>query len=68
MSEPDSTLAHQIRALSTELVELACTLECRGRLDAADLAATVSARLAELAAEHSADTPVQLSEITEAVR
>jgi hypothetical protein len=68
MSEPDSTLAHQIRALSTELVDLACTLESRGRLDAADLAVTLSARLAELAAEHSANTPAQLSGIPEAVR
>jgi hypothetical protein len=68
MSVPDSTLAYQIRALSTELIELACTLESRGRLDAADLAVTLSARLAELAAEHSANTLAQLSEITEAVR
>ena len=38
----------QLDQLRVELVELAFTLECRGRLDAADLALAVAARLDEL--------------------
>jgi hypothetical protein len=38
----------QLDQLRIELVELAFTLECRGRLDAADLALAVAARLEEL--------------------
>jgi hypothetical protein len=38
----------QLDQLRVELVELAFTLECRGRLDAADLALAVAARLEEL--------------------
>ncbi len=38
----------QLDQLRVELVELAFTLECRGRLDAADLALAVAARLNEL--------------------
>lgn len=37
--------------LRLELVDLAFTLECRGRLDAADVAMTTSARVAELCEE-----------------
>jgi hypothetical protein len=37
--------------LRTELVDLAFTLECRGRLDAADVAMTTSARVGELCEE-----------------
>ena len=38
----------QLDQLRVELVELAFTLESRGRLDAADLALAVAARLDEL--------------------
>jgi len=38
----------QLEQLRVELVELAFTLEGRGRLDAADLALAVAARLGEL--------------------
>ena len=38
----------QLDQLRVELVDLAFTLEGRGRLDAADLALAVAARLAEL--------------------
>ncbi len=38
----------QLDQLRVELVELAFTLECRGRLDAADLAMAVANRLGEL--------------------
>lgn len=37
--------------LRTELVELAYTLECRGQLEAADVAMTTFARVGELCAE-----------------
>ena len=54
---PDET-ADAIRAklerLRIELVELAFRLECRGRLDAADVAVTTSLRVAELHDELSA--------------
>ena len=39
----------QLDELRVELVELAFTLECRGRPDAADLALAVAARISELA-------------------
>jgi hypothetical protein len=48
-------LRGQLRDLQTELVEAAVTFDRRGRLDAADLALSVSARLGELlaaSAEH----------------
>ncbi|MBK8856642.1 MAG: hypothetical protein IPN11_02855 [Opitutaceae bacterium] len=38
----------RLAQLRVELVELAFTLECQGRLDAADLALAVAARLEEL--------------------
>jgi hypothetical protein len=40
--------------LRTELVDLAFTLECRGQLDAADVAMTTSARVGELCDELAA--------------
>ena len=41
----------ELAALRTELVDRAFVLECRGRLDAADEAMTISARIAELLEE-----------------
>jgi hypothetical protein len=42
--------------LRTELVELAYTLDVRGRLDAADVAMTTSARIGELCDELRVDS------------
>lgn len=44
-------LLRQLETLRTELVELAYSLEVRGRRDAADVAMTTSARIAELCAD-----------------
>jgi hypothetical protein len=49
-ADPQYLLA-RLNALRTELADLAFTLERRGRLDAADLAVTVSARVAEICDE-----------------
>ncbi|MBC8011762.1 MAG: hypothetical protein H7067_16880 [Burkholderiales bacterium] len=49
MSETD--LIGRIDALRGELVELAFTMELRGRIDAADVATGAAARLGELCAE-----------------
>lgn len=52
MSEPKARLAlEKFAALRTELVDRAFVLECRGRLDAADEAMTISAQLAEILEE-----------------
>jgi hypothetical protein len=49
MTEGSSNLImSKLAALRTELVDLAFILECRGRVDAADVAMTTSARIAEL--------------------
>ena len=47
---PSSTglILEKLDGLRTELVDLAFILECRGRLDAADVAMTTSARVAQL--------------------
>lgn len=47
-------LLGQLRGLQTELVELAFTLDRRGRPEAADVALTISGRLGELHAEFAA--------------
>ena len=47
----EKPLLVKLEQLQTELVELAVTLERRGHLDAADVALTTSARLAELTTE-----------------
>lgn len=52
---------HKVDQLRRELVDLAFTLECRGRLDAADVAMTTSARLAELCDEAARTSPPVLS-------
>lgn len=41
----------KLAALQVELIEQACTLERRGRIDAADVARATSARIAEFCAE-----------------
>jgi hypothetical protein len=41
----------KLDGLRTELVDLAFTLECRGRPEAADVAMTTAARVGELGAE-----------------
>jgi len=48
------TVLEKLAALRTELADLAYTLECRGQLDAADVAITTSVRLGELCAEFEA--------------
>lgn len=45
------SLAEKLDDLRLELVELAFTLDQRGRVDAADVAMTTSARIAELCNE-----------------
>jgi len=44
----------KLDGLRAELVDLAFNLECRGQLDAADVAITTSARVAELREELTA--------------
>lgn len=44
-------LLGQLRGLQTELIELAFTLDRRGRPEAADVALTISGRLGELHAK-----------------
>ena len=50
LSAPPALLG-KLRGLQTELLELAFTLDRRGRPDAADVALTISGRLGELHAE-----------------
>jgi hypothetical protein len=45
------TVRAKIAALRAEFVELAFDLECRGRLDAADVAMAAAARIEEVADE-----------------
>ena len=44
-------LLERLHALRTDLVDLAFTLECRGQMEAADVAIATSARLQELCDE-----------------
>jgi hypothetical protein len=53
MSIKTNTLLKKLDQLRTELVELAFTLDSRGRFDASDVAMTTSARVAELCEELS---------------
>ena len=46
-----ASVPEKLAALRTELVELAYRLERQGRLDAADVALAISARIAELNVE-----------------
>lgn len=46
-----SALSEKLKALQVELVELAFALDVKGRLEAADVAMTTSARIGELCAE-----------------
>jgi hypothetical protein len=48
-----NTLLKKLDQLRTELVELAFTLDSRGRFDASDVAMTTSARVGELCEELS---------------
>ncbi|MDD2765418.1 MAG: hypothetical protein PHE83_15760 [Opitutaceae bacterium] len=50
------TVLEKLAALRTELVDLAYTLECRGQLDAADVAIMTSVRLGELCVEIEAES------------
>jgi len=45
----------KLDALRTELVDLAFELECRGQVNAADVAVTTSIRLGELCEEFAAE-------------
>jgi hypothetical protein len=51
MSAKTNTLLKKLDQLRTELVELAFTLDSRGRFDASDVAMTTSARVEELCEE-----------------
>ena len=52
MTQPKANvILEKLTELRAELVDLAFTLECRGHLDAADVAMTTSARVAELCEE-----------------
>jgi hypothetical protein len=44
-------LLSKLAGLRTELVDLAFQLECQGRVDAADIAVTTSARIQEICSE-----------------
>ncbi|HKB91552.1 MAG TPA: hypothetical protein VKC60_13625 [Opitutaceae bacterium] len=44
-------ILRKLESLQTELIDLAVTLECRGRLDAADVAIMTSSRIGELCTE-----------------
>ena len=56
MAEANVTaILGKLDRLRTELIELAFTLEGRGRLDAADVAMTTSARVGELCDELAAE-------------
>lgn len=52
-----ATILGKLDGLRSELVELAFTLETRGRIDAADVAITTSARIGELCEEILAAGP-----------
>jgi hypothetical protein len=58
MTAETNTVAviEKLDQLRNELVDLAFTLECRGQLDAADVAMTTSARVSELCDELVAST------------
>ncbi|HEY0944712.1 MAG TPA: hypothetical protein VGD81_05570 [Opitutaceae bacterium] len=47
-----------LERLRSELVELAYALDTRGRLDAADVAMTTSARIGELCDELASERPL----------
>ena len=51
LENPPELLREKLAALRVELVDLAFTLERRGRLDAADVALAASARVGELCDE-----------------
>ncbi len=51
----DKTLLHELVQLRAELVELAFTMDRRGRLEAADVAMMVSARVGELCEAYQND-------------
>ncbi|HTQ31193.1 MAG TPA: hypothetical protein VMI53_08275 [Opitutaceae bacterium] len=58
MTETDlQAIFEKLDQFRRELVDLAFTLECRGRFDAADVAMTTSARMAELCDEVAAAKP-----------
>ncbi len=55
MTEANATdILEKLDRLRTDLVELAYSLDTRGRLDAADVAITTSARIGELCEELAA--------------
>ena len=51
-----AALRGKLDALRTEFADLAFTLELRGRIDAADVAITASARVGELCEELAGET------------
>lgn len=62
MAEANVTaILGKLDRLRTELIDLAFTLEGRGRLDAADVAMTTSARVGELCDELAAERSVKKS-------
>ncbi|MFA6960019.1 MAG: hypothetical protein WC205_04615 [Opitutaceae bacterium] len=52
-TDPTSLLLEKLDALRVELLELSCTLDRCGSHEAADVAVTTSARVAELCEECS---------------
>lgn len=54
---PPHTLLDKLDRLRTELVELAYSLECKGQLEAADVAITTSARIEEFRSELESAQP-----------
>ena len=64
--DTDNCVREKLEQLRTELADLAFTLECRGRLDAADVAIATSARIGELCDELAAnDAAVDFEEMSD---
>jgi hypothetical protein len=53
LADQTPELIEKLDRLQAELVELAYSLECKGRIDAADVAVMTSTRVAEMRAEIS---------------
>ena len=68
MAEPDTNvILEKLQGLQTELVDRAFELECRGQLDAADVAMTTSARIREFCDELSTHLGRRTSSDSDAV-
>jgi hypothetical protein len=60
LADQTPELIEKLDRLQAELVELAYSLECKGRIDAADVAVMTSTRVAEMRAEISGKECLQM--------